>query len=93
LDRWERERLVGRQAKVKLLPAQPGESPATCADIAAASRDLGYRPATPLEEGCDASSNGTASIGSSEARTDLASAYAASINLPAHLILFGPFLS
>jgi UDP-glucuronate 4-epimerase len=51
LDRWERERLVGRQAKVKLLPAQPGESPATCADIAAASRDLGYRPATPLEEG------------------------------------------
>jgi UDP-glucuronate 4-epimerase len=45
------ERLVGRKAKVELLPAQPGESPVTCADIAAASRDLGYRPATPLEEG------------------------------------------
>jgi UDP-glucuronate 4-epimerase len=45
------ERLVGREAKVELLPAQPGESPVTCADIRAASRDLGYRPATPLEQG------------------------------------------
>jgi UDP-glucuronate 4-epimerase len=35
------EKLLGREAKVELLPAQPGEAPVTYADISAAGRDLG----------------------------------------------------
>lgn len=45
------ERVTGRQARRDHRPAQPGDVPLTWADIRKAERLLGYRPATPLEEG------------------------------------------
>ncbi len=45
------ERVTGRQALREHRPAQPGDVPLTWADISLARRLLGYRPATPLEEG------------------------------------------
>lgn len=45
------ERLVGKKARIKQLPVQPGDVPLTCADISKARRLLGYGPQTPLEEG------------------------------------------
>jgi UDP-glucuronate 4-epimerase len=45
------EKELGRKAKVKLLPLQPGDVPKTYADIAALERDYGFRPSTPLREG------------------------------------------
>ena len=45
------EQLVGRKARLNHLPMQPGDVLTTCADITASRRDLGYAPATPLEEG------------------------------------------
>ena len=35
----------------KLLPIQPGDVPATYADIEDLTRDVGFSPATPIEEG------------------------------------------
>jgi len=34
-----------------MLPMQPGDVPATCADIDDLMRDVGFRPSTPIEEG------------------------------------------
>ena len=34
-----------------MLPMQPGDVPATFADIDALQRDVGFRPSTPIEEG------------------------------------------
>ena len=45
------ERLLGEEARLELLPPQPGEVPATYADISAIEAALGFRPATSLEEG------------------------------------------
>ncbi|HYE48422.1 MAG TPA: NAD-dependent epimerase [Azospirillaceae bacterium] len=45
------ERALGRPAVRRLLPMQPGDVPATYADIDALSRDVGFQPATPIEEG------------------------------------------
>jgi UDP-glucuronate 4-epimerase len=45
------ERALGRTAQRELLPMQPGDVPATWADIEASRRDLGYAPSTPLAEG------------------------------------------
>jgi UDP-glucuronate 4-epimerase len=45
------ERALGRQAIKQLRPMQPGDVPSTYADIAAARRDLGYDPKTPITEG------------------------------------------
>lgn len=45
------EQAIGRQAVRVLLPMQPGDVPATFADITAARRDLGFAPTTPLSEG------------------------------------------
>jgi len=45
------ERHLGRPARRRQLPDQPGDMPATCADIAKAEQLLGYRVSTPLEEG------------------------------------------
>ena len=45
------ERALGKQARIKNLPMQPGDLPATYADIAAARRDFGFKPATLIEEG------------------------------------------
>ena len=45
------EAALGRKAKMNLLPIQPGDVPATYADVDALGRAVGFRPATPLEEG------------------------------------------
>ncbi|MGH7095722.1 MAG: NAD-dependent epimerase/dehydratase family protein [Stellaceae bacterium] len=45
------ERLLGRPAQRELLPMQPGDVPATYADIESARRDLGFEPKTPIAEG------------------------------------------
>jgi UDP-glucuronate 4-epimerase len=47
------ERAIGRPAIRALLPMQPGDVPATAADISALARDHGYRPAVTLEDGIE----------------------------------------
>ncbi|MCL2713257.1 MAG: NAD-dependent epimerase [Alphaproteobacteria bacterium] len=45
------ETKLGREAKKELLPMQPGDVPATYADIEDLAQDIGFRPSTPIEEG------------------------------------------
>ena len=45
------EQAVGREAQKNLLPMQPGDVPATYADIEALEVAVGFRPATPIETG------------------------------------------
>jgi UDP-glucuronate 4-epimerase len=45
------EKCLGRQAEKRLLPIQAGDVPATYADVDDLIRDVGFRPATPIEEG------------------------------------------
>jgi UDP-glucuronate 4-epimerase len=42
---------LGVTAQKNLLPLQPGDVPATYADVSDLVADLGYRPATPVREG------------------------------------------
>src|SRR3954453_14319317 len=42
---------LGRKAERNLLPMQPGDVPATCADVNDLMRDVCFRPNTPIEEG------------------------------------------
>jgi UDP-glucuronate 4-epimerase len=45
------ERCLGRRADVRMLPHQPGEALATCADVEDLARDFGFLPSTPVDEG------------------------------------------
>jgi UDP-glucuronate 4-epimerase len=45
------ERALGKKAEKNLLPIQPGDVPATYADVDDLSRDVGFKPATPIEVG------------------------------------------
>ncbi|MDE8650284.1 NAD-dependent epimerase/dehydratase family protein [Novosphingobium album (ex Liu et al. 2023)] len=45
------EDACGRKAELEMLPMQPGDVPATYADITAIARDTGYAPTTPIEVG------------------------------------------
>ncbi len=45
------EECIGRKAEKHLLPLQPGDVPDTFADVDDLRRDVGYHPATPVEEG------------------------------------------
>jgi len=45
------EELLGVQAKRELLPMQPGDVPATYADVSAMQRDFGWAPSTDLRTG------------------------------------------
>ncbi len=45
------EDCLGRKAEMNLLPLQPGDVPDTWADIEDLQRDVGYTPATPVEQG------------------------------------------
>ncbi|MFM2041579.1 MAG: hypothetical protein RLY86_155 [Pseudomonadota bacterium] len=47
------EECLGRTAEKILLPMQPGDVPATCADIDDLARDVGFTPATPIEVGLE----------------------------------------
>ena len=45
------EQELGKKAERKLLPLQAGDVPATYADVADLTRDVGFKPATPIEVG------------------------------------------
>ena len=45
------EENLGRKAERNLLPLQPGDVPATAADIGPLAAEFGFRPATPIAEG------------------------------------------
>jgi UDP-glucuronate 4-epimerase len=48
------EEKLGRTAQKNMMPLQPGDVPATYADVDDLVRDLAYRPATSIREGIDA---------------------------------------
>lgn len=45
------EQALGMKAEKKLMPIQPGDVPATYADINDLTRDVGFTPSTPIEVG------------------------------------------
>lgn len=47
----EIEKAMGKKAERILEPIQPGDVPATYADIEASTRDLGFKPVTPISDG------------------------------------------
>ncbi len=47
------EKTLGRVAVKNFMPIQPGDVPATWADVDALSNDVGFRPATPIEIGVE----------------------------------------
>lgn len=47
------EEAIGKEAKKNLLPIQPGDVPATYADVEDLIRDMGYKPETPIREGIE----------------------------------------
>ncbi|NVK49965.1 MAG: NAD-dependent epimerase [Cyclobacteriaceae bacterium] len=48
------EKGLGKEAKMDLLPLQPGDVPASHADVEDLIRDTGYKPNTSIEEGVKA---------------------------------------
>jgi UDP-glucuronate 4-epimerase len=45
------EQALGRKAVKELVDMQPGDVPDTCADVDDLMREVGFKPATPIEEG------------------------------------------
>ncbi|MCF7956295.1 MAG: NAD-dependent epimerase [Phycisphaerae bacterium] len=45
------ENAIGKKATMNMLPLQPGDVPATWADVTDLVEDLGYKPDTSIEEG------------------------------------------
>lgn len=45
------EKALGKKAQLNLLPMQPGDVPATYADVGKAHAKLGFDPSTPISEG------------------------------------------
>ena len=45
------ERHLGVEAVKQFMPMQPGDVPATFADVDDLARDVGFRPATTIEDG------------------------------------------
>jgi len=45
------EEMLGKKARMNLLPLQPGDVPATWAEGTDLAEDLGYKPDTPVKEG------------------------------------------
>ena len=45
------EKALGRTAPREMLPMQPGDVPATYADVDDLMRDVGFRPSTPIADG------------------------------------------
>jgi UDP-glucuronate 4-epimerase len=45
------EQAIGKKAKRELLPMQPGDVPATCADIDDLMRDVNFKPSTSITDG------------------------------------------
>ena len=46
---WSRP--LGRTAVKEMLPMQPGDVPATFADVGDLMRDIGFRPETSIKDG------------------------------------------
>ena len=47
------EKALGRTAQIEMLPMQPGDVPATYADVDDLMRDVGFRPETSIAEGVE----------------------------------------
>jgi UDP-glucuronate 4-epimerase len=47
------EKALGRKAEKRFLPMQPGDVPATYADVDDLMRDVGFKPETPIETGVE----------------------------------------
>ncbi|HKR95089.1 MAG TPA: NAD-dependent epimerase [Candidatus Angelobacter sp.] len=47
------EKCLGKTARKNMLPMQPGDVPATFADVDELMHDTGFRPATPIEAGLE----------------------------------------
>ena len=47
------EKAIGKEAIKNMLPLQPGDVPASHADVADLVEDMGYEPRTPIQEGID----------------------------------------
>ncbi len=47
------ENRLGREIEKNMMPIQAGDVPATYADVSDLVEDLGYKPATPIQEGID----------------------------------------
>lgn len=47
------EKSLGKQAQKNMMPIQPGDVPATWADVSDLVEDLDYRPDTPIQVGVD----------------------------------------
>jgi UDP-glucuronate 4-epimerase len=47
------ERATGKEARMTMLPMQPGDVEATCADIEDLARDVGFAPDTSIEDGVE----------------------------------------
>jgi len=47
------ENKLGKNIEKNMMPIQPGDVPATYADVTDLVSDLGYQPATPVQEGID----------------------------------------
>ncbi|HID40344.1 MAG TPA: capsular biosynthesis protein CpsI, partial [Calditrichaeota bacterium] len=45
------ENALGKKAKKNYMPIQPGDVPATYADVDDLTRDVGFKPSTSIEEG------------------------------------------
>ncbi len=45
------EQHLGKKAQIRLLPMQPGDVPATFAEVDDLARDVGFKPSTPIETG------------------------------------------
>lgn len=45
------EDTLGRKAEMNMLPIQPGDVPATVANVDDLAQDVGFRPGTPIREG------------------------------------------
>ncbi len=45
------ETLLGKKARIELLPPQPGDMPETCASLERIRAAVGFEPKTPLEDG------------------------------------------
>ena len=47
------ERKLGKKARLNLLPMQPGDVPATYADVDDLARETGFKPSTSIDEGIE----------------------------------------
>ena len=45
------EQAIGRQATKNMMPIQPGDVPATFANVDDLTRDVGFKPSTSIEDG------------------------------------------